>query len=103
MTEEQHPHGPPWGRGKPPWWPDDEGWPPQGPQAWRGMRRHFLGKFLVFVAIMVVAIVGLSALIGGLFFRADGHRGPFFPIGIVVIVLVVLLVARAGRRFASPV
>jgi signal transduction histidine kinase len=67
------------------------------------MRRHFLGKFLVFVAIMVVAIVGLSALIGGLFFRAGGHRGPFFPIGIVLVVVVVLLVARAGRRFASPV
>ena len=50
------------------------------------MRRHFLGKFLVFVAIIVVAIVGLSALIGGLFFRGGGaHRGPFFPIGIVVI------------------
>ena len=95
--------GPPWGRGKPPWWPDDEEWPPQGPQAWRGMRRHFLGKFLVFLVVLVVAIAGLSALIGGFFFRGDGDRGPFFPIGIVVVVLVVFLVARAGRRFASPV
>ena len=78
-------------------------WPPQGPQAWRGMRRHFLGKFLVFLVFVVVAIAGLSALIGGFFFRGDGHRGPFFPIGIVVVVVVVLLVVRAGRRFASPV
>ena len=108
-SSHDHPHGPPWrggapwGGGKPPWWPEDEDWPPQGPQAWRGMRRQLFGKFLVFVAIMVVAIVGLSALIGGLVFRGGGHRGPFFPVGIVLIVIVVLLIARAGRRFASPV
>jgi signal transduction histidine kinase len=67
------------------------------------MRRRFFRKFLVFLAFLVVAIVGLSTLIGGFVFRENGHRGPFFPIGIVVIVLVVVLVVRAGRRFASPV
>jgi two-component system OmpR family sensor kinase/two-component system sensor histidine kinase BaeS len=67
------------------------------------MRRHFVGKFVIFLALLVVAIAALSALIGGFVWRGDGDRGPFFPIGIVVIVLVVLLVARAGRRFASPV
>jgi signal transduction histidine kinase len=66
------------------------------------MRRHFVGKFVVFLALLVVAIAGLSALIGSLVFRDEGHRGPFFPVGIVVVVLVVLLVARAGRRFATP-
>ena len=67
------------------------------------MRRHFLGKFVVILAVAVAAIVGLSALVGGFFFRGDEHRGPFFPIGLVLVVLVVLLVVRAGRRFASPV
>jgi two-component system sensor histidine kinase BaeS len=67
------------------------------------MRRRFFRKFLVFLAIIVVAIVGLSTLIGGLLVRGDGHRGPFLPIGVVVVVLVVLLIARAGRRFAAPV
>jgi signal transduction histidine kinase len=67
------------------------------------MRRHFLGKFVVILAAAVAAIVGLSALVGGFFFRGEGHRGPFFPIGLIVVVLVVLLVVRAGRRFASPV
>ncbi len=38
--------GPPWGGGKPPWWPEDESWPPRGPEAWRGMRRHFVRKFV---------------------------------------------------------
>ena len=37
-------------------------------------------------------------------FRGDEHRGPFFPIGIVSWSLVaIFLIARAGRRFASPV
>jgi signal transduction histidine kinase len=67
------------------------------------MRRHFVGKFVIFLALLVVAIAASSALIGGFVWRGDGDRGPFFPIGIVVVVLVVLLVARAGRRFASPV
>ena len=67
------------------------------------MRRHFLGKFVVILGVAVAAIVGLSALVGGFFFRGEGDRGPFFPIGLVGVVLVVLLVVRAGRRFASPV
>jgi signal transduction histidine kinase len=67
------------------------------------MRRHFLGKFVVILAVAVAAIVGLSALVGSFFFRGEEHRGPFFPIGLVLVVLVVLLVVRAGRRFASPV
>jgi two-component system sensor histidine kinase BaeS len=66
------------------------------------MRRHFMGKFVVILAVFVAAIVGLSALVGGFIVRGEG-RGPFFPIGIVVVVLVALLVVRAGRRFASPV
>jgi signal transduction histidine kinase len=67
------------------------------------MRRHFLGKFVVVLGVAVVAIVGLSALAGVFFSRGEGDRGPFFPIGLVVVVLVVLLVVRAGRRFASPI
>jgi signal transduction histidine kinase len=67
------------------------------------MRRHFLGRFVVILAVAVAAIVGLSALVGSFFFRGEEHRGPFFPIGLVLVVLVVLLVVRAGRRFASPV
>jgi two-component system, OmpR family, sensor histidine kinase BaeS len=67
------------------------------------MRRHFLGRFVVILAVAVAALVGLSALVGGFFLRGDGDRGPFFPIGLVVMVIVVFLVVRAGRRFASPV
>jgi len=68
------------------------------------MRRHFVRKFVAVVAVVFAAFVGLSALIGVLLFRGDGHRGrPFIPIAIVLVVLSVIFVARAGRRFASPV
>jgi two-component system, OmpR family, sensor histidine kinase BaeS len=66
------------------------------------MRRHFVRKFVVVLAVFVAVIVGLSALIGGLVSR-EGARGPFLPFGILVVIVVVILVARAGRRFASPV
>jgi signal transduction histidine kinase len=113
--DHDHPHGPPWGgppwRGgpgwgseKPPWWPEDEAWPPRGPDAWRGMRRRFLRKFLIGLGIVFAAIVGLSWFLGAVVFGGEEHRGPvFFPFGLIVVALVVFLVVRAGRRFASPV
>ncbi len=67
------------------------------------MRRHFVRKFVVVLALFFAAIVGLSALIGGLVFRGHEHRGPFIPIGIVLVVLAIIVIARAGRGFASPV
>jgi two-component system sensor histidine kinase BaeS len=113
--EHDHPHGPPWGgppwwggsaeeRARPPWWPDDEGWPPRGPEAWRGMRRRFVRKFVIGLALFFGVMAALAVLLGNLWFRGDEHRGPFFfPVGLVLIVVVVFLVVRAGRRFANPV
>jgi two-component system OmpR family sensor kinase/two-component system sensor histidine kinase BaeS len=67
------------------------------------MRRHFIGKFVVILAVVFAAILGLSALVGGLLFRGEGHRGPFIPLAIAFVVLAVVFVVRAGRRFATPV
>ena len=67
------------------------------------MRRHFMRKIVVGLAVVFAAIVGLSALIGGFVFRGNEHRGPLVPFGIVLVIIVAILVVRAGRRFASPV
>jgi two-component system, OmpR family, sensor histidine kinase BaeS len=67
------------------------------------MRRHFVRKFVVVLGLFLASIVGLSALIGGLLFRGHEHRGTFLPLGIILVVLALFLIARAGRRLAVPV
>ena len=66
------------------------------------MRRHILGRFLAFLAIVVVAVAVLSAAIARVVFGDGAPRAKFFPLGILALVLVVFLVVRAGRRFAGP-
>jgi two-component system, OmpR family, sensor histidine kinase BaeS len=67
------------------------------------MRRRFLRKFVIGLGIFLAVIVGLSWFLGAVF-GGEEHRGPvFFPFGLIVIALVVFVVVRAGRRFASPV
>ena len=67
------------------------------------MRRRFVGKSIVGLALFVGLLVGLSALISGFVFPSVGFRGRFFPIWILLMILVIVLAVRAGRRFASPV
>jgi signal transduction histidine kinase len=66
------------------------------------MRRRFFGRFLVFVALVVVVVAGLSALVGRLAFGPDGPRGPFVPLGLLLLLVLVVVAVRAGRRFAGP-
>lgn len=96
--------GPPWGGGKPPWWPEDEAWPPSGAEAWRGMRRHFVRKFVVGAALLIATIVTFSVLIGGVIAGGPGHGRPYFGgVGLVLVALAIFLIVRAGRRVAAPV
>jgi two-component system, OmpR family, sensor histidine kinase BaeS len=66
------------------------------------MRRHFARRIVGFFVLLFAAIVILSTLLGSLIFRGP-HRGPFLPLGILLVILVIVLVARAGRRFAAPI
>jgi two-component system, OmpR family, sensor histidine kinase BaeS len=91
-----------WSRhGPPPWWPDEEGWPPSsavGP--WRSWRRRAIW----------LAIAGFGALIlvwsvaGYFFFGGGGRPGRgFFPWFIIPITLLILfVVARGVRRTWAP-
>ena len=110
-----HPRWPPF-RGRPPWWPEDEPWPPAGPsgtQAWQRMRRHFLRRAVLFLAAVVTLTVGLSALLlwaaASLlgFLRVPSGGTGLGPAALVIVLMLVLVgvgfAARAFRRMAAPV
>jgi len=66
------------------------------------MRRHFVRKFVLFRALFLASVVTLAVLFGGFFWGGAGGGRPYGRIGIVLIALAIFLIARAGRRFASP-
>jgi signal transduction histidine kinase len=66
------------------------------------VRRRFFGRFVLFLIVVVGAIAAISAFVGRIVFDGDGHRGPFVPVGFVLVVLVVIALIRSFRRFAAP-
>src|SRR5918992_1439930 len=51
---------------RPPWWPQDEPFPPQGrpgPEAWRAMRGRFVRRAVLFLAIVIVLLSVVIALV----------------------------------------
>jgi len=108
------------GRGRPPWWPEGEPWPPRGrpaTEAWRRMRRRFLRRAVLFFAAIVVFTSLASSLLQwgtrGLLHLAGVPAGAPPPgwaalhpllVALVVLVLVVALGGpRAFRGIAGPV
>jgi signal transduction histidine kinase len=107
--------GPKWQHGRwqsrgfrPPWWPENEPFPPTDGAAWRGMRRRFLRRVVIWLALffgVVFLVTAVSvALLSGQFDRGDHERFvPFFPILALGLVVAFVIVARAVRRTAGPV
>jgi two-component system, OmpR family, sensor histidine kinase BaeS len=96
------PHGP---RRRPPWWPEDEPFPPRD----RGGRRLFLRRFAIgaaiFLAVWFIAGATLGALVWHTSGQAAGHPGPFFGAGILGLLLLfvgIAVVRRLFRRTARP-
>ncbi|HUK76885.1 MAG TPA: ATP-binding protein [Thermoleophilia bacterium] len=94
----------------PPWWPQDEPWPPPG--GWR-VRRRFVRRIALLLLGFIFLIVVLSGLWGtygpgavyGNHMVAPRPYHPFFVVGpLLVIVLVGGYIAwRVLRRTAAPV
>ena len=86
-----------WDGGAPPWWPQGEPWPPQDREAWRALRRRFMGRMLG-LALVVLAIV---ALLGGLVVWAFSevlHTSAATVVAAVFVLVVLMLFARALLR-----
>jgi two-component system sensor histidine kinase BaeS len=91
---------PPWGSGPPPWWPAGESWPPE-PGAWTGMRRHVLRRFLGFALVAFLLFTAAITLVVSLTWHA-ARRGPAV-IGLLLLVLAAIVVARGARRLVGPI
>src|SRR5947209_9510468 len=96
--------GPPGSRGRsrPPWWPEDQPWPPAGGPPWRRMGRRFVWRIAGFIAaaflliaVMLTIGVVLAGTALGLIEAPHGVR--FLAIAALLVLVIVIL--RGSRRF----
>ena len=89
-------------RHRPPWWPEGEPWPPNGPPSWargrgrRGRWRRVL--FLAVVVFIVAAVVNTVASLVGYLVLPVTAQGKLLAAGFLLVML--LLVALASRSLA---
>ena len=105
MHEHGHRHRD--GRGfRPPWWPEDEPFPPRGAGGHR-MRRGFARRIALAVGLIFgLTILANVAAVGLLYaFGIEGHRrlAPFAAVAGVSLLVGFVATARAARRVARPV
>ncbi len=101
-------------RRRPPWWPDNEPWPPASPEdmrAWHYARRGVFFRLAVPVLFFLVLFSGGITLILWLVGNALGlvapsshanGSGPPFFVGSLLVLLGLALLVRAFRRVALP-
>lgn len=99
---------------RPPWWPENEEWPPRDPHAWRymGRRNPFFRRmgcaFLVFNLIGFVILFSISAFILDVLgvVQISGNRySLLLPAGVLIFVFVALtfvFATRNLRRMSRP-
>ncbi|HEU0294292.1 MAG TPA: HAMP domain-containing sensor histidine kinase [Anaerolineales bacterium] len=99
-------------RQRPPWWPENEAWPPTR-EAWRrvGRRNPFFRRMgCVFFGFSLLAFTGLFAILRWIFtaFQGSpplGRPDLFIPIGFLTFVVMLITVAwgiRSVRRMSVP-
>jgi two-component system, OmpR family, sensor histidine kinase BaeS len=98
---------------RPPWWPENEPFPPRGGWGWGGPPRRFPRRLGLLFALFVLLMFALSGLVfrllaggGGWGWEPDRRGGPpFLPFPLLVagVLLVAFLVGRAVRRMAAPI
>ena len=96
---------PGYSRGRPPWWPENEPFPPQG--GWSGpsaSRGRFMRRMaLFFVVLVVLTVVGATFLFWTFVSAVDVASGTGRGLALLVVLAGLAFVARALRRLARPV
>ena len=115
--ERRRPQGPHWrkrgelgalvGPQRPPWWPDNEAWPPRDDAAWRELRRGFMrraGCFFAFMVLVLFAFVAAAAVAARDRRRLERDGGIVGVLVVLVIfAIVVRILFRGVRSTAAPV
>jgi two-component system sensor histidine kinase BaeS len=92
---------------RPPWWPEDEPWPPQG----RGFHRRNFGRRLLLALLALMVVVALFGAVSAVLFsnhqggwqRGDGRPWPFGGLFLLLFLGFLLFGAtRVARRFTGP-
>jgi signal transduction histidine kinase len=86
---------------RPPWWPENEPWPPHGSAAhWQARRARFFRRAALFVLIVFIATVAGSFLLARLAFTTAGAVVPAAWAAVALAVFPAVLIL-AGRRLAT--
>lgn len=99
------------GRHRPPWWPENEPWPPQGGLPQRIRNRFLLRLTIALGVFLAIVVAGCTAAFWGIVLLTGGdaasHGGPGMMrlLGpfLLVIVVIGVVAATSIRRFAIPV
>jgi two-component system sensor histidine kinase BaeS len=96
---------PPWGSGRPPWWPENEAWPPRRRPPWvRRSGPGFIWRALTVVLGLWLLANAIAFLLGGLVGRSWGAEGarpgsaPVLLAMLLGVVVIVVLALAAGLR-----
>ena len=95
---------PPWrGRGwsrdgrRPPWWPQNEAFPPRDRAGWRRLRRRFLVRAGLFVILVLGFLFGLAALLIWALTIVLGEGVLVALLGLLVVLVFLMVAGRVIR------
>jgi signal transduction histidine kinase len=99
---------------RPPWWPDNEEWPPRNPREWRRMGRHnpfFRRMGCIFVAFNFIGFAVFATLLGLILHSLGVIQFPaqrftwILPSGLILfgfVVFMFVVAVRNFRRISNP-
>jgi two-component system, OmpR family, sensor histidine kinase BaeS len=100
---------------RPPWWPENEEWPPRSRHQWRRVRRHnpFIRRFgcvfavfNLFSLVLIAAVVGLILnALGIIRFSINQFQSVLEPLGGVFFAIVIAMLVLSAldlRRMSAP-